>query len=177
VIAWLLVLLLAGGGLVLWRRERVLTREVLRLRYLERELLRLREHTDQALRTTRGHLAGVLGGTPPDAEAVVAGRPFISLAPSAVDELRERRKPFVLDVRTPEEFAEGHLPEAVNIPLRRLEHHLDQLPSAACPILVYDSSGPRARAACEVLSERGFGELYWLEDGFEGLRLTTKAEG
>ena len=37
----------------------------------------------------------------------------------------------VLDVRPPEEYAAGHLPGAINIPLEQLEQHLDQLKSSS----------------------------------------------
>ena len=36
--------------------------------------------------------------------------------------------PLVIDVRTPEEYAEGHIPGAVNIPVTALEKHTDELP-------------------------------------------------
>ena len=53
-----------------------------------------------------------------------------SLEPVPADELLERvREGLVtlLDVRPPEEYASGHLPDAINIPLADLEKHLDKL--------------------------------------------------
>jgi rhodanese-related sulfurtransferase/DNA-binding transcriptional ArsR family regulator len=53
------------------------------------------------------------------------------LEPIPADELLERAKQglvTVLDVRPPEEFAAGHLPGAVNIPIDRLESELAKLP-------------------------------------------------
>ena len=52
------------------------------------------------------------------------------LEPVPAAELLERAKAglvTVLDVRPPEEYAAGHLPGAVNIPLAELEQHLDAL--------------------------------------------------
>jgi len=53
------------------------------------------------------------------------------LEPLPAGELLERARDgvvTVLDVRPPEEFAQGHLPGAVNLPLAKLEDHLEELP-------------------------------------------------
>ncbi|HGG58914.1 MAG TPA: metalloregulator ArsR/SmtB family transcription factor [Gammaproteobacteria bacterium] len=53
-----------------------------------------------------------------------------SLEPIPARELLKRVREglvTVLDVRPPEEYAAGHLPDAVNVPLEELEQHLDQL--------------------------------------------------
>jgi rhodanese-related sulfurtransferase/DNA-binding transcriptional ArsR family regulator len=53
-----------------------------------------------------------------------------SLEPIPANELLERARDgliTVLDVRPPEEYAAGHLPGAINIPLGELEKHLDEL--------------------------------------------------
>lgn len=53
------------------------------------------------------------------------------MEPVAADELVARLKDglvTILDVRPPEEYSQGHVPEAVNIPLSELEKHLDELP-------------------------------------------------
>jgi rhodanese-related sulfurtransferase/DNA-binding transcriptional ArsR family regulator len=54
-----------------------------------------------------------------------------SLEPLPAEELLSRARDglvTVLDVRPPEEYAAGHLPGAINIPLSELEQHLAQLP-------------------------------------------------
>ncbi len=53
-----------------------------------------------------------------------------SLEPVPVAQLLERVRDglvTVLDVRPPEEYAAGHLPDAINIPLKELEKRLDEL--------------------------------------------------
>lgn len=53
------------------------------------------------------------------------------LEPVPADELLERARAglvTVLDCRPPQEYAQGHIPGAVNIPLEQLEARLDQLP-------------------------------------------------
>lgn len=62
---------------------------------------------------------------------------------------------FVLDVRTPEEYARGGLPNAVNIPLEQLRARTDELPRDR-PILAYCRVGQRGYLATRLLAQRGF---------------------
>lgn len=86
--------------------------------------------------------------------AALAGRPAV--APAAVAELTARDDaPIVLDVRTPEEFAQGHLPGAVLIPHDQLAARLDELDRDRW-VLVYCRSGKRATTAQGILEDAGF---------------------
>lgn len=103
--------------------------------------------------------------------AALAGRPDV--APAAVDELMARDDaPVLIDVRTPEEYAQGHLPGAVLIPHDQLASRLDEIPRDRW-VLVYCRSGKRASAAEEVLQEAGYEvrqvEGSWLRWEAEGL--------
>jgi len=59
----------------------------------------------------------------------------------------------LLDVRSPEEYAEGHIPGSTNLPLNRL-------PAIAAeketPLYVYCYSGARSRRACMWLERNGY---------------------
>lgn len=61
----------------------------------------------------------------------------------------------LLDVRTPTEYARGHIAGAVNIPLDELREHLDGLDSEK-PVYVNCQSGLRSYIACRILSQHGF---------------------
>lgn len=72
----------------------------------------------------------------------------------------------VLDVRTPEEFASGHLPDAVNIDINSAEFAsqvsaLDPATSYA----LYCRSGNRSGVAMEAMQDMGFSDLYHLGGG------------
>ena len=83
----------------------------------------------------------------------LAGRPAVS--PAAVPELLARPDaPRLLDVRTPEEFAQGHLPGAVLIPHDQLEARLAEIEGKPW-VLVYCRSGARATKAQAVLEKAG----------------------
>ncbi len=62
---------------------------------------------------------------------------------------------FVLDVRTPAEFAAGHVPGAVNIPYDQVASHLGEIPKDD-EIVLYCHSGRRAGLAAEVLAANGY---------------------
>lgn len=61
----------------------------------------------------------------------------------------------IIDVRTPEEFAEGHISQAVNIPLDELENSIDGLRQYEVIVLVC-RSGVRTLLAKELLETNGF---------------------
>jgi phage shock protein E len=60
----------------------------------------------------------------------------------------------LLDVRTREEFAEGHVKGALNIPVQELGARLGELPAHA-KVVVYCRSGGRSAMAKQLLSSRG----------------------
>lgn len=67
----------------------------------------------------------------------------------------------VVDVRTPEEFAAGHLPNAINIPHEQVVTELTKRNIAKnSPMVLYCRSGRRSAIAIEALSAVGFNHLY-----------------
>jgi len=65
----------------------------------------------------------------------------------------------LVDVRSADEFAGGHLPGAVNLPLAALRADPGQLP-AATPIIVYCRSGARSALAARALRAAGRREVH-----------------
>ncbi len=91
------------------------------------------------------------------------------LEPVPARELLERAKKglvTVLDVRPPEEFAAGHLPGAINVPLEKLESYLSKLPKRK-EVVAY-CRGPYCLMSFEAvakLRKRGW-QARRLQDGF-----------
>ncbi|MFF9125436.1 rhodanese-like domain-containing protein [Streptomyces sp. NPDC014889] len=78
--------------------------------------------------------------------------------PLAVEQARSRLDELtVIDVRTPGEYASGHLPGALNIPLDRVGQALPEIRHAAerGEILVVCASGARSAKACVYLARQG----------------------
>lgn len=67
----------------------------------------------------------------------------------------------VLDVRTPEEFAEGHLANAVNIPFEQVTEEFAKRGIAKdAPVVLYCRSGRRSSIATEALVAAGYTQTY-----------------
>ncbi|MDI9551264.1 MAG: FAD-dependent oxidoreductase [Bacteroidota bacterium] len=83
-------------------------------------------------------------------------------------ELREKCKEdvFLLDVRTPEEYALGSIEGSVNIPLDELREHLDELPRDK-EIVIYCSIGLRGYVGLRILKGHGFEQVYNLTGGLK----------
>src|ERR1700694_431740 len=94
-----------------------------------------------------------------------------------VTQLRQRLKaepaPFLLDVREPWEYQQGHVPGAQLIPLGELEQRVNEVPRDR-PVLAICHSGQRSLAAAGYLIQLGYstvsnvdgGTAAWIEHGY-----------
>ncbi len=71
---------------------------------------------------------------------------------------------YIVDVRTPGEFAAGHVAGAVNRPLQEIDRWWRELPKDR-PVYVYCRSGNRSRQASEYLKRKGFTNIYNVTGG------------
>ncbi len=167
-----LLLCVLGLAVVVWRlaaRGRGVERQVRELKLLRREIEEVRGDVERGLAVTRAHLAAVVRGEAPTAEAVVRGTPYRDVQPADALRLYETTSGLVvLDVRTPAEFASGHIPNARLIPVDELEDRLSELPAKDTPILVHCAAGGRSAAACDLLGQRGWSRLMNLVAGMHG---------
>ena len=75
----------------------------------------------------------------------------------AVNMMESERDYIILDVRTPEEFAEKRIPNAINVPNESIgEGEIPELPNKNQLILVYCRSGRRSKEAAEKLCKLGY---------------------
>lgn len=65
----------------------------------------------------------------------------------------------LVDVRTPEEFASGHIEGAINVPLQTLDRRLSDIPRDR-PVVVYCRSGARSSTAAGVLRSAGYATVF-----------------
>lgn len=72
-----------------------------------------------------------------------------------------------IDVRTVEEYAGGHAPQAVNYPLDEIEKSFPKLDREK-PVYVICETGRRSQKASEILQKNGFEEIYNIEGGTSG---------
>lgn len=77
----------------------------------------------------------------------------------------------ILDVRSPEEYAEGHVPGAINIPHNQLGSRLAEIGSYKDKdVVLYCKSGGRAGIAANTLQAAGFSKLLHLDGDMDGWR-------
>jgi rhodanese-related sulfurtransferase len=101
--------------------------------------------------TLIGYLAYVKGWIFPN---------FDSITPQAAYEKLQKEEPLLIDVRTPEEYNEGHIEGSLLIPLDTLEANLPKLANSKDrPLIVYCRSGARSAIASRLLADQGFKPL------------------
>lgn len=66
----------------------------------------------------------------------------------------------ILDVRTPQEFKQGHIKDAHNIPLDRLGEHLKKFPDKGQHYITVCASGMRSGAAKRIMRGKGYENVY-----------------
>ena len=82
-------------------------------------------------------------------------------------QLINRNNAVLLDVREANEYAGGHLPNAVHIPVSELGSRGSELGKLSSrPVIAYCERGQRSRAAGTALSKLGFTDIYQLTGGF-----------
>jgi rhodanese-related sulfurtransferase len=111
-------------------------------------------------------------GPPPVQPASAPAAAGVSLPLISPQALLERQAKgdsslFVLDVRSPEEFASGHVPGAVNVPYDQVASKLAEIPKDK-DVVLYCKSGRRAGLAAEVLQANGYAKLEHLQGDMPG---------
>lgn len=83
--------------------------------------------------------------------------------------LEKDENAFILDVRTDEEFEEGHLPDATQLDIYQGAEFLESLEKLdkSKNYYVYCRSGGRSQQACQLMDQMGFGETYNLLGGYD----------
>lgn len=83
----------------------------------------------------------------------------------------------ILDVRTPEEYAAGHIPGAINIPYTHLPVRISEIPDAGDKdVVVYCAVGVRAERGASRLRENGFTRLLHLDGDMKMWREKNQPE-
>jgi hydroxyacylglutathione hydrolase len=103
-----------------------------------------------------------------DAESITdvigSGIDAASLATTPASGVSENGGENILDVRSRAEYSEGHIPNAINIPLGELPARLDEIPDGK--VVVHCQGGGRAAIAASILQHSGRDEVSSLSGGF-----------
>ncbi|MBP2667428.1 MAG: sulfurtransferase [Firmicutes bacterium] len=80
----------------------------------------------------------------------------------SVDEalqLWQNKEAIIIDVRTPEEYRDGHIPGVTNIPLDELEQRMNEVPKDKKVVLIC-RSGNRSAQGTKLLRNKGFSNVF-----------------
>ena len=68
--------------------------------------------------------------------------------------------PLIIDVRSPGEFATGHVRGSVNIPLDRFAQAIaEAVPDKSAPVILCCASGGRSGMACDYMQQMGYQQV------------------
>ena len=65
----------------------------------------------------------------------------------------------LLDVRTGEEYQEGHIPESINLPLQEIDQALTKIKDFDTPLFVYCRIGARSEQAVQWFKKAGYTDV------------------
>jgi glyoxylase-like metal-dependent hydrolase (beta-lactamase superfamily II)/rhodanese-related sulfurtransferase len=88
-------------------------------------------------------------------------------APELHDILNNGNGLVLIDVREPWEYHQGHIPQALPIPLGDLAQRVDELDTSN-PVAVVCATGNRSQSAAALLGQKGFAKVYNVQNGMMG---------
>jgi rhodanese-related sulfurtransferase len=110
----------------------------------------------------------VIAGLVLGCSAAVEDQDYRNIDAIQAAELIKQEPVLILDVRTPEEYREGHIKGSVLIPVRELEKRAGEISGhLEKPVLVYCRSGNRSVTASNILVSKGFRHLYHMKGGIK----------
>lgn len=108
-------------------------------------------------------LLAACGTTAPTAGIDIANLPAV-VDVQTVAAIQDNPGVFVIDVREPWEYAEGHIPGVTLIPLGELAARLDEIPVNG-EVIVTCRSGNRSQQAADYLLQQGFDNVHNMAGG------------
>jgi phage shock protein E len=71
-----------------------------------------------------------------------------------------RKGAIIIDVRPPNEFDRGRVPDSINIPVDRFSINIMRIKNMNCPVIICGDSWQQANAAVKMLKQNGLKEVY-----------------
>ncbi len=87
-----------------------------------------------------------------------------------MEKIKDKDYDYILDVRTQEEWDEGHHPLAMLIPIGEFVTELPKMvKNKDATILIYCRKGIRAEASAKIAERLGYSNVYWLDGTYDEL--------
>ena len=99
---------------------------------------------------------------------VVQGAAASGISPTEAVQCMNREKGVVVDVCGADEFAQGHVKGAVNVPLDQLESGLEKaVKNKATPVIMVCAAGARSKRAQAIAQKLGYEKVHSLNGGLK----------
>ena len=92
-----------------------------------------------------------------------------------VNRLQESRATNVIDIRDPQAFAAGHMPNAININNQNAPDYIENTDKET-PLIVVCYHGHSSQPAAQYFAAQGFKDVYSMDGGFEVWKLNNPVE-
>lgn len=136
---------------------------------LQKKLNELVESHEDQLKVLRSQLAAMAQGLPLSANAIFSGLPYYELPKEQViDFIQNTPQLLVLDVRSDEGWANGHIPQAKHIPAQQVFSRLVELSDKNRPILTICANGNTALTVAQTLAREGYRYVFNALGGMAG---------
>jgi rhodanese-related sulfurtransferase len=114
-----------------------------------------------------GKYAFTLGSTSGTITVIELNRPnYVAVTADEGAKILENLHPFILDVRTPQEYQQIHIKGTTLIPIQQLQARIAELESKKHEdVFIYCATGNRSTVAARILANRGFKRIYNLRYG------------
>ena len=120
-----------------------------------------------------GQPSAAVAAAQPQAVAMAQPKVNVTIAPADYQtQFGAAADHVLIDVRTPQEFASGHIADAINIPVEQLASRLSEVPQDK-PVVLYCRSGNRSNQAAQILDRAGYAQIYdlggiidWVQQGY-----------
>ncbi|MHC4846304.1 MAG: rhodanese-like domain-containing protein [Planctomycetota bacterium] len=132
------------------------------------------EETKESVAGLRKLVAQMAGGREVDSSMVLENRLYRNVTSADLQQKVEGGAAgIVIDVRTPQEWAGGHIEGALHIPVDEVQKRLHEVPRDGREMFVICAAGGRSAAAADFLSNRGYLNVFNVEGGMGQWRGTT----
>lgn len=114
-----------------------------------------------------GKYGFTLGSASGTISVIELSRPnYVAVTADEAVKILENLQPFILDVRTPQEYQQIHIKGTTLIPIQQLQARITELESKKHEdVFIYCATGNRSTVAARILANRGFKRIYNLRYG------------
>lgn len=87
----------------------------------------------------------------------------------SIKEIGSIKPNVIIDVRSMQEYREGHIDGAICIPLYEIPYRIEhEVPNKNALIIIYCKSGIRSKKAVQILLKKGYTNVYHINNGLDG---------